>query len=124
MTITLEKLGHNFYGMAGMGDCPAGQIDTGDGGGCLPDGSYQVIGPPSLQPNTCPTGLALLSGECVIPGSTVAPSNSGGVNTTPGAGGSLPGYDFPTPATGLSSTTLLVIGGAVILLFGLMISKR
>ncbi len=83
----------------GLGACDVGMVDDGEGG-CIFDittGSgdgttpYVPVGPPSLQPTTCPSGLVLLSGECVIPGTTVAPASAGGVNTTPGAGYSLPG---------------------------------
>jgi hypothetical protein len=148
-------------GVQGLG-CDAGMVDDGEGG-CIFDTSittgggdgttpYVPIGPPSLQPNTCPSGLVLVSGECVIPGTTVSTSTAGGANTTPGAGFALPGGaanslssilasvfgtgsqiagaalkpTVPPGSIAINTNSLLLYGGLAVLgvLFVAMVSKK
>lgn len=95
---------HGYEVSRGLGACleydDSGTctVDDGSGSTCptglvMLDGTCVIPGTTvssiSPIPSACPTGLVMLQGTCVIPGTTVSSSTAGGVNTTPGVSSSI-----------------------------------
>ena len=118
-----------FAGLGACGDC----LTYDDSGNCTEtdttDCSTPVIGPPSLSTNTCPSGLVLVSGECVPPGTTLSPTlstNSSGATTCTATsaascpagsifiqGSSIPGVLSATPTLSTVGASLSPIDAAL-----------
>lgn len=139
-----------LMGLGACGDC----ISTDDTGACTdydydscPDSVPPVIGPPALTPNpstitsqSCPTGLTLVGGQCMPPGTTVTSATAAGFNTNPVStvdqilagitqgGASLANTILGRPPAGtvnVNTNTLLLVGGlAAVVVLMMAVSKR